>query len=157
MNTTVCDQLAEAVAAALVESLDEADQHAAEHGAGQVADAAEHSGGEGDQAELDAGVVVVVWVCTYMSAGGAGQRAAEGEGERDGPVDVDAHQPGAVLVLGHRPHGLAQLGPLDDVGHQQQQRDGDADHHEAPVRRSRPPMVNPPRGRRWAASSAPSR
>ena len=58
VNTTVCDHsCAEAVREPLVEPLDEADQHAAEHGAVQVADAAEHGGGERDQAELEAGVV----------------------------------------------------------------------------------------------------
>ena len=39
---------------ALVEGLDQADQQRAEHGAGQVADPAEHGGGERDQPELEA-------------------------------------------------------------------------------------------------------
>ena len=41
----------------LVERLDQADQERAEQRAGEVADAAEHGGREGDQAELEALVV----------------------------------------------------------------------------------------------------
>ena len=72
---------------------------AAEHRADEVADAAEHGRGERDQAEPHAEVVGVARVRgDVQHAGRAGQRAAESEHERDGAVDVDAHQPGAVLV-----------------------------------------------------------
>ncbi len=53
---------------------------------------------------------VVPIVCYVQQAGRAGHRAAEGEREGDGPVDVDAHQPGGVLVLRGGPHRLAAAG-----------------------------------------------
>src|ERR671922_2677720 len=40
----------------LVERLDEADEQRSEDGSGQVADAAEHRRGEGEEADLEAGV-----------------------------------------------------------------------------------------------------
>ena len=88
---------------------------AAEDRAVEVADAAEHGGGEGDETELEAEVVArVVPTVSSRAARRAGHRAAEGEGEGDRPVDVDAHQPGRVLVLGRRPHRLALPGLGDD-------------------------------------------
>jgi len=102
VKTTVSPQFL-AEANALVEALDESDEDTAEHRAGQAADAAQHGRGERDQAELEAQVVhggpddLLV-----QQAGRAGEATAEGERERDDPVDVDAHQPGRVLVLGDR-------------------------------------------------------
>ena len=60
-------------------------------------------------------------------AGRSGEGAAEAERERDGPVDVDAHQPGGVLVLRRGAHRLALSGVLHDPGHEEQQRNGDGD------------------------------
>src|SRR4051794_22276871 len=117
-----------AEAEAVVEGLDQADQEAADDGAVEVADAAEHGRRERDEAELEAGVVAGVAArLEPEETGGAGERAAEAEGEGDGPVDVDAHEPRGVLVLRGRAHRLALPGALDDVRHEQQERDGDAD------------------------------
>ena len=43
-------------------------------------------------------------------AGDGRQAGADGEGQGDGGVDVDAHELGRALVLGAGPHGLAHLG-----------------------------------------------
>src|SRR5581483_5241541 len=57
---------------AVVVRLDEADRERAEHGAGQVADAAEDGGGERDQPQLEAGVVAdLVEVQRVQEAAGA--------------------------------------------------------------------------------------
>ena len=77
---------------AFVERLDAADQDRAEHGAGQVADAAEHRGGERDQPELEALVEAHGrHVERVEETCGAGERAGDQERERDRAVDVDTH------------------------------------------------------------------
>ena len=94
----------------LVEGLDEPDQDGAEHGAGQVADAAEHGGRERDQPELEALVEAHGrHVERVEEAGRARERAGDQERERDRAVHVDAHDRGRVLVLGGRAHRLALL------------------------------------------------
>ena len=49
-------------------------------------------------------------------AGGAGHQAAEQEGQRDRGVDVDAHQPRGLRVLGGRAHRLAEPAARDERG-----------------------------------------
>ncbi len=64
----------------------------AEHGACEVADAAEHRGGEGDQTDREARVVADRLVVEReQDARRAGESARDHECERDRPVDVDAH------------------------------------------------------------------
>ena len=71
--------------------LDQADQQAAEHRAGQRADAAEHGGGEGLHARHEAvGEAHHAVVHQVHRAGDGGERGADHEGHRDGAVDVDA-------------------------------------------------------------------
>ena len=43
-----------------------------------------------------------------MTAGGAGQRAADGKRDGDHAVDVDAHQLRGQGILGRGPHRLAE-------------------------------------------------
>ena len=47
--------------------------------------------------------------------GDGGEDGAEDEGDDDDPVDVDAHQPGGVGVLGDRLHAAAEPGAVDEV------------------------------------------
>ena len=110
----------------LVVGLDQADQERAEHGAGQVADPAEHGRGERDQAEGEALVVADVGLGERVDeAGGAGERAGEQERERDRPVDVDPHDRARVHVLGGRAHRLPLLGLLDEVDEAGENGDGE--------------------------------
>jgi hypothetical protein len=112
---------------ALVVGLDEADRHRAEHGARQVADAAENGSGEGDQPELEARVVAhLAEVEGVEEAGGARERARDHERERDGAVDVDPHHRGGVTVLGGRAHRFALLRSQ----HEPHQREEDGKRHE---------------------------
>src|SRR5262245_11587522 len=106
-----------------VEVLDEADQVAAERRAGDVADAAEHGGGEREEADPEAEVEARLReVCEEDESADAGQRAAETERERDRAVDVDPHQPSGVAVLRRRAHRLAPSRPLDDDAKAEQDR-----------------------------------
>jgi len=110
------------------------DDEAADHGAGDVADAAEHGRGKGLDAGHEAHVVAHRAVIqSHHDAGGGGQRGTDGEGNADDLVGVDAYQGGHDLVLGRGPHGLADARPVDQ-GVEQQQQQGrdrdDADLHE---------------------------
>ena len=94
---------------------DEAQEDTAQHGARDVSDAAQDRGGEG----LDAGdepheEVDLLEHDRVEHAGGPGSRAADDEGHGDHPVDVDAHEVGRLLVLGHGADGLADPGALDE-------------------------------------------
>ena len=126
-NTTVCDQRwpkpygSPSLKAWMIPMT-----HASDDRAGEVADAAEHGGGERDEAELEAQVVPGRSHCLEVEqAGGAGHRATEGEREGDRPVDVDAHQHRGVLVLRGRAHRTPLPGALHEHGQPEQQRRGD--------------------------------
>src|SRR5258708_13852718 len=92
------------------ERFNEPDQDAAQHGAGDVADPAQHRRREGSEAcriaDDEAGVVVVE---TEDHAGGARERGAQEERRHDHAVDIDAHHAGGLLILRGRLHGLAHL------------------------------------------------
>src|SRR5690606_25253305 len=95
--------------------LDEAQEQAAEHCAGDVADAAQDGGGEGLQPGYEAHVVIDdAVVDAPHHAGCTGHRTADGERLRDHPVDVDTHQGCRPLILGDCAHGAAQARPLYD-------------------------------------------
>src|SRR5918911_2214977 len=73
---------------AVVQVLDDPDDEAAEDGAGEVADPAEHGGGERDEAQAEAGVPPGEPVGLQVEdAGRAGERPTEAERERDRAVD----------------------------------------------------------------------
>src|SRR4051812_2876981 len=110
----------------LVEGLDEADAERAEHGARQVADTAEHGGGERDQAELVARVVTdLPEVEGIDEPAGAGERAGDQERERDRPVDVDPHHRGGVTILSRRAHRLPLSRLLYEPDEREQHRHRD--------------------------------
>ena len=112
-----------------VERLDQPDQDRAEDGARQVADAAEHGRGERDQPELEALVEAHGrHVERVEQPGGAGERAGDHEGERDRPVDVDAHHRARVHVLGRRAHRLPLPRLLHEV--EQHEQDRHRDEHD---------------------------
>ena len=110
---------------------DQPDQHAAQHGARNVADAAEHRRGEGSKAggiaDDEARIIVVE---PEDKPGGAGQRRAEEEGDEHDPVDIDAHHARRFLVLGGRLHRLAHLGAAHEIVEREheQDRDGPEQH-----------------------------
>src|SRR4051812_38451036 len=115
----------------LVERLDEADAERAEHGARQVADSAEHGGGERDQAELVARVVTdLPEVEGVDEPAGAGECAGDQERERDRPVDVDPHHRGGVAVLCSRAHRLSLPRAKHEPHEQDQHGDGQDDDDE---------------------------
>ena len=65
------------------DGLDDAEDDTAEHGAVDVADAAEHGGGEGLEADDEAHAEVDVPVLEAVRDGGdGGEDGAEGEGDR---------------------------------------------------------------------------
>ena len=143
-------------AQAFVERLDEADAQRAEHGAWQVADPAEHGGGEGDQPELRSR-------CRSgprrsrarrRSPPAPGERAGDQERERDRPVDVDAHHRRGVAVLRGRAHRLALPRALHepDQGEQHGHRDQDDDQLLPRVASRRRSRRRCPRGRTFGTA-----
>ncbi|MNJ71866.1 hypothetical protein D3C77_684590 [compost metagenome] len=91
--------------------LDQAQQQPAGHGPEQVADAAQHRRREGLEPQQQAHVGVGLAVVDRAHYPGDGAQAGtDEEGGADHPVDVDAHQPGHLLVLRGGTHGLAQPG-----------------------------------------------
>ena len=109
--------------------LDEADDEAAQGGSGDVADAAEHGRGEGLEARLEAQREVdVAEVEPLHDPGDAGQRGADEERDRDGAVDVHAHQLGGFTILGRGAHRAPELGAADEhlqPDHERDRRDDD--------------------------------
>ena len=102
--------------------LDEADDEAAEHGAGDVADAAEDGGGErlesGVEPEVEADIAEAQ---APHDAGGRREGATEEERQGDRLVHVDAHEGGRLAVLGRRAHRAAHARPAHEElegGHQ---------------------------------------
>jgi hypothetical protein len=118
---------------ALVPRLDQADRDGAEDGARQVADAAEHRGGERDQPKLEALVEPHRRRPQRVERPrGAGERAGDEERERDRPVDIDAHDCGRILVLRRRAHRLSLSCPLHEPEECEQHRNGE-DHDDQVV------------------------
>ena len=99
---------------------------AAEHGAGQVADAAQDGGGERDQADAEALVEADVReVEGVEQTGRAGERAGEQEREGDRAVDVDAHHRRGIAVLRRRAHRLPLSRSLHEPDQREQHGHGD--------------------------------
>jgi len=115
--------------------LDAADDQAAEYRAPEVPDAAHDRRRERDQAGAEALVVANAGLVQRVDeASGAGEQAAEQEGERDRGVDVDSHQPGGLGVLRGGPHRLAEAAAPDERGQPDDQRSGHADREHVGVR-----------------------
>jgi len=123
--------LAQTVFGPVVETLDDPDEQPADDRADEIPDTAQNRGRERDEAEFEPGVIAGHPLrLDEEHRGGAGHQTTEEEGERDRGVDVDTHEPGAVLILRHRAHRLAPAGPLHDVGEHGQQHRGDDEHDE---------------------------
>jgi hypothetical protein len=96
-------------------ALDQPEDQPADHSTIDIADAAEHSCGEGLEAGDEAHPEVDVGVAQAPGqAGYCGQCCAECERHHDDAVDIDAHQPRGVGVLGCRLHRPTHLGPVDE-------------------------------------------
>ena len=105
---------------------DQADAERAERGAGEVADPAQDGRREGEQPELEPEIESRLGVVRDVEhAGRAGQGAGHGEGDGDRAVDVDAHHPRRLGVLGDRAHRLALARVAHPPHQRQQHRDGD--------------------------------
>ena len=117
--------------------LDDAEQQAADHGAADVADAAEHGGRERLDAGHEAHGVAEGEGGAEQEAGRAAERAADDEGARDGLVDVDAHERGGRRVLGDGADAAAELGPGDqpvEEDHHHDRRTDDDDLEQLDLR-----------------------
>ena len=114
----------------VVQALDDifadADEEGAHHRSGNGADAAEHGGHEGLQAGHGArgghhaGVIGEVEQRPHRS-----QEGANNKGDADDRIDLDAHKLTGLEVLGHGPHGHADLGVVDELHQHRHQHDGE--------------------------------
>ena len=94
----------------LGENLDDAEQNAADERARNRADAAKYGSGECLDARQRAGGRHQGRVRgAQQHARDSGKTRADGKGDGNGRVDVDAHQLGRALVLGNRTHRRADL------------------------------------------------
>src|SRR5688500_10125074 len=114
--------------------LHQADQDTADHGAGDVADAAEHRGDE----RLQPGHQAHQRVDSrdrqrHHHATGGRQGGPEREGEGDDEVGVDAHQLGHGEVVRRGAHRFADLRPVHDELESEHHYDGDDDDQQALV------------------------
>ncbi len=127
-------QVGEVADVARAERLDQPEQHAAQHRAGEVADAAQHRGGKRLQAEEEAHLVVRdAVVGADHHARHRAERRADDERQRDHAVDVDAHQSGHRLVLRGRAHRDAELRPVDEREEPRHHRDRSEDDRDLDV------------------------
>jgi hypothetical protein len=90
------------------------DQEAADECAHEAAHAAQHHDGEGHQHEAAAHLRVDVVRGQQEAGRGAQARQADAEAHGVHMVDVDAHEFGALLLLGDRADGAAQVGAAHD-------------------------------------------
>ena len=96
-------------------ALDQAEHQPADDSTIDIADAAEHRCGEGLEAGQEAHPEVDVGVTQAPGqAGHCGQGCAERERHHDDAVDIDAHQPRGVGVLGCRLHRPTETGAVDE-------------------------------------------
>src|SRR4051812_26627836 len=119
--------------------LDAADDDATEGRALDVADAPHHRRGEGDEPGPEALEVPDVRLIERVDqAARAGQQAAEEEGERDGAVDVDAHEARRLGVLRRGAHRLARARLVHEPGEQEVERDRHSDREQVLAREAEP-------------------
>ena len=127
------------------EGLEKADDEATDHGAGNVADAAQDRRSEGLEArdiahaEIDRAVVE-----PDQHAGDRRQGRADDEGQQDDAVDIDADEPRRVLVERGRAHRLAEPGVLHEEVEPQHHRDADDEEHDLDAAQDRPPKAQMP-------------
>ncbi len=113
------------------ERLQEPEDEPADHGAGNVSDAAEHRRGEGLQAGDEAAVGVDQAVLNAeQHARGTAHGPTDQERERDDPIDIDAHEARRRLILGHRTDRGTGLRAVHDEVQGQEHQQRPADDHE---------------------------
>ena len=99
----------------LAQVLDDAQQDTAEERTRDRADAAKDRGHERLDAGHGAGCGLQGRIGrAEQRTGHSGQRRADGKGQRDRRVDVDAHQLGSAAVFRHSQHGVACGGVIDE-------------------------------------------
>ncbi|KAG1245431.1 hypothetical protein G6F65_021236 [Rhizopus arrhizus] len=114
---------------------DDAQQQAAGHGADHVADAAQHGGREGLQAQHEAHRVLGHAVIGRdHHAGHGGQRRTDQERGRNDRIDVHAHQARHFTVLRGSAHRRAQAGLVHHG--QQAAHDQRRNHHDGDLQRA---------------------
>jgi len=117
---------------ATAEGACQADHQAAQHGAGDVADAPQNRGRERIQPVLKTHLIADgVNVQAIHNRRGSGQRAAQCKGQRNHTVDVDAHQLSRHGILSRGTHGLAEPRGFDEHG--ERGHDGNRDRHDHQV------------------------
>ena len=118
------------------ETLQHTKQEPTDHGAADVADAADDRGREG----LDPQQVAHEEVDTRVAqpeehATHAGEGGGHEEGDQDHPIDVDAHEGRRLAVLGGGAHGAPESGAEDEGVEGYHQRDGGDEQREPRQRR----------------------
>src|ERR1043166_7677866 len=124
----VLAQVGEVADVSRAESLHQAEHYAAQHRAGNVADAAEDRRAERLQAEDRAhGVLGDAVVGAEQDAGNRTEGRPDDEGARDHAVDVDSHKARDLLVLRGRAHRRAQAGAVHEGRERRHHREAGAD------------------------------
>ena len=107
------DAAGEIADVARAERLDQPEQQAAEHRARDVADAAQHRGGERLEPRHEAHEEVRDGIVGGPHhAGDRRECGADGEGQGDHVVGIDAHQSGDARILRGGAHRAAELGAI---------------------------------------------
>src|SRR5690606_31650455 len=116
------------------EGFGHAQHQAAEHGAGDAADAAQHRGGERLDAgeEADVGVDHAVLHADQHRCDG-GQGGADDEGQGDDAVGVDAQQVGHLQVFSAGTTGTSEARALDEERQAEHRDDGDGEDQDLHV------------------------
>ena len=112
-------------------SFEQAERHPTEHGADEVADAAEDRSRERlDPGEESGEKEDLAEQHCPQGSGDAGHGTPDGERRDDHAVDVDPHQAGDLLVLRHRPDRPSRLGTIDEEPEADHRHDGGDDHEQ---------------------------
>src|SRR5207302_816055 len=91
------------------EGVHKTDDEATDDGPGNVADAAEHSGGERVEAVLKTHLIIDGLDGDPVDdAAETGESATDEESRADDAIDIDAHEPSRRRVLGGSPHRFAE-------------------------------------------------
>ena len=126
-------QIGEFADIAGAERLDQPQQNTAQHGAGEIADAAQHGGGKRLQAEHEAHRVVGDAVIGAIHHAGHGSQArANDEGGGDGAIGVDTHQGCNIHIFGRGADGNAEARAVNKPGegrHDQHRHQDDGNLH----------------------------
>src|SRR5918992_4155782 len=110
--------------------LEDPEEETSHRGAGDAPDPTEHRCGERldprEESHREDDLVEQEYIEDPSSSG---QDTADGERSHDGPIDVDAHQAGDLLVLTHSPHGSPRPGTGDEQIEPDHEGERSEDHH----------------------------